>query len=154
MGQEQLTYYNQKLAGLGIRLTPRRRKVLEVLVAHAGHVTADEVLAEVQKSYPLANKTTVYRTLEILTTAGVAATSHAAGHQAIYQLAGDPHHHLICKECGAETELADTSLDPLRERIAAEYGFEPCFNHFVLFGVCPSCKVGATALYGKYRKQD
>ncbi|MDQ6692953.1 MAG: transcriptional repressor [Chloroflexota bacterium] len=140
MPDEQLIDYNRRLADLGIRLTPRRQKVLEVLVGHPGHITADEVLAQVQKSYPLANKTTVYRTLDILTTAGLVATSHTAGHQAIYQIAAEPHHHLICKECGAETELADGSLDPLRERIATEYGFEPCFKHFVLFGVCPDCR--------------
>jgi Fur family ferric uptake transcriptional regulator len=136
----RLAAYNAKLIASGVRLTPQRFMVLEVLAGQPGHITADKVLAGVQQRHPYVNKTTVYRTLELLSELGLVATSHLGGNQYAYELLEAPHHHLICKQCGHEIELPDTTLNTLRTIIAQEYGFRPCLDHFVLFGVCRACQ--------------
>ena len=140
MGNERLAAYNEKLVASGVRLTPQRFMVLEVLATSAGHNTAEQILATVQRRYPYVNKTTVYRTLELLTELGLAVTTQLGGNQYEYELLDAPHHHLICKECGLKIELADSTLNPLRQLIEAEHGFRPCFDHFALFGICRTCQ--------------
>ena len=115
MSENRLTEYHAKLVASGVRLTPQRFMVLEVLAAKPGHTTADQVLTAVQERYPYVNKTTVYRTLELLTELGLAAMTHMGGNQTEYELVESPHHHLICKDCGDEIELPDSTLNPLRK---------------------------------------
>ncbi|MGI8588090.1 MAG: Fur family transcriptional regulator [Chloroflexia bacterium] len=140
MVEDRLTEYSAKLVASGVRLTPQRFMVLEVLAANPGHITADRVLASVQRRYAHVNKTTVYRTLDLLTELGMVAQTEMGGNQAEYELLERPHHHLICKKCGMELELPDSTLNPLRRLIEAEHGFVPSFDHFALFGICRDCR--------------
>ena len=138
--QDRLAAYQATLIASGVRLTPQRFMVLEVLAASPGHTTAERVLAGVQARYPYVNKTTVYRTLELLSDLGMVVTTHSGGNQYEYELVEAPHHHLICKECRREIELPDTALNALRHLVDQEYGFRPCLDHFVMFGVCRECQ--------------
>ena len=140
MDRTRLAPYQERLVGSGVRLTPQRFMVLEALTAHPGHTTADQILATVQTQYPHVNKTTVYRTLELLAELGMVAISQMGGNQATYELLEAPHHHLICKRCGVMRELPDTALNSLREFVATEHGFQPCLEHFSLFGICRDCR--------------
>src|SRR5947209_5599433 len=139
MVDERLRRYNAQMAASGVRLTPQRFMVLEALLAHPGHTTAEAILAGVQARYPNVNKTTVYRSLELLRALGMVAITHSSG-QMEYELVDSPHHHLVCKECGVQIELPDATLNPLRELIGREHGFRPCFDHFALVGVCRECQ--------------
>ncbi len=146
MDKTRLAPYQERLVGSGVRLTPQRFMVLEALTVHPGHTTAEQILATVQAHYPHVNKTTVYRTLELLAELGMVAISQMGGNQATYELVESPHHHLICKRCGLIRELPDAALNPLREFVATEHGFQPCLEHFSLFGICQACRAGAPAL--------
>ena len=146
MIDERLQRYNARLAASGVRLTPQRFMVLEALAAYQGHTTADKIAVGVHARYPNVNKTTVYRTLELMTALGIVAMTHRGG-QTEYELLDSPHHHLICKECGVQIELPDATLNPLREAIGREHGFRPCFDHFALFGVCRDCQAKETPEY-------
>ena len=50
----------------GYRLTPQRNLIWEVLRDAGRHLTAEEVAAEVRRTLPDVNVSTVYRTLELL----------------------------------------------------------------------------------------
>ena len=50
----------------GYRLTPQRNLIWEVLRDAGRHMTAEEVAAEVRRTLPDVNVSTVYRTLELL----------------------------------------------------------------------------------------
>jgi len=134
MADSRTTRLTEQLIGGGLRPTPQRLLLLEVLTSQPGHVAA------VQARYPHVNKTTVYRTLETLARLGLLSITHQGGHPDAYELRDMPHHHLRCKRCGREMEIPDALLDPLRERVRQDYGFAPCFDHFALVGVCPACQ--------------
>lgn len=135
------TELNQRLLERGVRLTPQRLMVLAVLTEHTGsHVTADKVLAAVTQRYPYIDKATVYRTLELLREHGLVVMTDLGGGKFEYELADQPHHHMVCKNCGYTMELDDATLDPLRVLVQERYGFQPCFDHFALFGVCRACQ--------------
>jgi Fur family ferric uptake transcriptional regulator len=128
-----------ELRARGYRLTPRRLMVVEVLAAHGGHLTVDEILAHVTARHPSTNKTTVYRTLELLSHLGMVATTDLGMGRLEYELQNHPHHHLICEVCHTRIEVDDSFLEPLRSRLLEHYGFVTNLDHFALFGVCPDC---------------
>ena len=138
--------YQERLIASGVRLTPQRFMVLEAIATQPGHTTAEQILARVQEHYPHVNKTTVYRTLELLSELGMVTITHLGGNQATYELRESPHHHLICKRCGVIHDLPDAALNSLRELIATEHGFQPFLEHFSLFGICQACQVADSAL--------
>src|SRR5687767_1355742 len=88
---------DRELREQGYRLTPRRLTVVEVLDTEEGHLTGDEILARVQQRYPTTNKTTVYRTLELLSDLGLVAVTDLGSGKLEYELAHEPHHHLVCE---------------------------------------------------------
>ncbi len=131
---------DRELRARGHRLTPRRLVVVSVLAASKGHVTGDEVLLKVQALHPSTNKTTVYRTLELLSDLGFVAVTDLGSGRLEYELLGKPHHHLVCEKCGSRVEVEDDLLQPLRSSLMERYGYTTTLDHFALFGVCPGCR--------------
>jgi Fur family transcriptional regulator, ferric uptake regulator len=129
-----------ELRARGHRLTPRRLVVVEVLARHEGHLTGDDILAKVQARHPSTNKTTVYRTLDLLSALGMVAVTDLGSGRLEYELLGHPHHHLICEKCHTRIEVEDSLLEPLRASLLEHYGFVTNLDHFALFGVCPDCR--------------
>jgi len=113
--------------------------VVETLSRCGGHLTVDSILASIRERYPSTNKTTVYRTLELLSTLGIVAVTDLGGGKMEYELVGDPHHHLICYNCGNQVEVEDRFLEPLRVSLLEHYGFSTNLDHFAMFGLCPAC---------------
>ena len=140
-GTEQATHKAgaARLRRLGLRATPQRVLVLEALEAHGGHVTADEVLHWVAERYPAINLATVYRTLELLTAAGLVTQTDLGGGAARFELVSDDHHHLVCEVCGTVAEVDDALFGPLREQLLSRYGFRASSRHMAIFGVCQRC---------------
>jgi Fur family ferric uptake transcriptional regulator len=136
----QTNRINSELIARGHRLTPRRLMVVEVLASASGHVTGDDILSSIRHRYPSTNKTTVYRTLELLNTLGMVAVTNLGGGKMEYELVKDRHHHLICSHCGAQTEVDDHLFEPLRASLLARYGYLTNLDHFALFGLCPYCR--------------
>jgi Fur family ferric uptake transcriptional regulator len=136
----QTSKINSELIAHGHRLTPRRLMVVEVLARAPGHMTGDDILSAIQQRYPSTNKTTVYRTLELLNTLGMVAVTDLGGGKMEYELVEDPHHHLICSHCGAQTEVEDRLFEPLRASLLERYGYVANLDHFALFGLCPHCR--------------
>jgi Fe2+ or Zn2+ uptake regulation protein len=131
---------DRELRARGYRLTPRRLMVVAVLAASKGHLTGDDILLEVQARHPSTNKTTVYRTLELLSDLGFVAVTDLGSGRLEYELLGKPHHHLVCEKCGSRVEVDDDLLQPLRASLKERYGYTTTLDHFALFGVCPACR--------------
>ena len=131
---------DRELRARGHRFTPRRLMVVEVLSRHEGHLTGEEILAQVRHKHPSTDKTTVYRTLELLSGLGMVVVTDMGSGRMEYELSSNPHHHLICERCDTRIEVEDSFFEPLRDRLWKQYGFCTNLAHFALFGVCPACK--------------
>lgn len=133
------------LRGSGHKLTPQRLMVVTALRHAEGHRTAAQVLEEVQRVYPYVDISTVYRTMSVLKELHLASeTDMGAGELAYEWSAGDPHHHLICRDCGTVQQLDPQALDRLAQKLAGEYGFRADIEHIAIFGQCRRCQ-GAAA---------
>ena len=123
-----------------LRLTPQRFAVLEYLTRAAGHPTADQIAAEINRRFPRASRATVYNTLNALRDAGlVREVTHGDAAAARYESNVEPHHHFVCRVCGRLEDVpAESFAAP--EKLRLEGGHEVETYEIVLRGVCGKCK--------------
>ena len=127
------------LRARGGRVTTCRRAILETFLGVGGHVTAEALTARVQANQPDVHESTVYRFLDELERLGVVDHVHLGHGPAVYHLASDAHHHLVCDKCGAVEEVPDALFAELRAQLKDDYGFQLEPRHFAVTGRCKAC---------------
>jgi Fur family ferric uptake transcriptional regulator len=81
----------------------------------------------------------VYRNLETLEHLGLVRHMHL-GHGAGRYAPAARHDDLVaCERCGACAALPGETADAIRAAVRAAVGFEACFDHFPIAGLCASC---------------
>ena len=127
------------LRSRGGRVTTARRAVLDTLLDHREHITADELASAVQHRHPDVHLSTVYRALDAFEKLGVVTHVHLGHGRAIYHLTDEIHHHAVCEACGAVVELPADVFDELQRRLQRDHGFRADAHHFALVGRCAAC---------------
>jgi Fur family ferric uptake transcriptional regulator len=131
--------WRSTLRAKGYRLTPQRELVLRA-VERLGHATPDEVLTAVREESQAVNISTVYRTLELLEELGLVRHAHLTDRAPTYHSATAPEHvHLVCRDCGAITEVAPEVVGPMTDALRGRYGFATDLGHLTVFGTCRTC---------------
>lgn len=123
----------------GRRITSPRRAILEALVEHDGHPTAEQLMTVVHDRQPDVDKSTVYRFLEDLEGLGLVDHVHLGHGPAVYHFTDEGHHHLVCETCGVVLEVPRATFDQLRQRLQEQFGFDLEARHFAVPGRCRSC---------------
>ena len=125
----------------GLRLTPQRLLILELLEHSSGHIAPEDVYQKVLQRYPMINRSTVYRTLEVLEDLGLVRHGHVEDGASRYHLAGESHHlHLICHRCGAVIDVTDLDVAArFADTLARHFEFHADLTHFPISGLCQEC---------------
>jgi Fur family ferric uptake transcriptional regulator len=124
----------------GGRLSAPRRVVLEALFVADGPVSADYIASGLGGRTAPLDLTSVYRALEQLEELGVARHVHIGHGPGLYALTrAHEREYIVCERCSRVTSVDAARLDPLRERIKEEFGYEARFSHFPIIGLCASC---------------
>lgn len=125
----------------GERLTPQRRMVLEIMQQSHGHVTADWVVQQAKERSGNVSLASIYRILAWLTEHELMSVTDVGSPDLVYEYLGSGrHHHLICQQCGHETEVPFDLITPLTSTIREQYGFEARIDHQAIFGTCRQCR--------------
>jgi Fur family peroxide stress response transcriptional regulator len=121
-------------------MTSQRMAILHVL-RHAGtHLAPGEIYKLARQEFPRITEPTVYRTLEFLAENGLARPSHTGNGHFTYQIAGEDHHHVVCRVCGSEIEVEHQLLENLYRTLESTSGYVRIDSHMTFFGVCPECQ--------------
>jgi len=125
----------------GVRVTRQRAIILQALCELGGHASAEDVYEQATLHRRDVDLSTVYRTLERFRDLRILSQTDLGRGRAEYEIVTDqPHHHLVCQGCGQVIDLDHTYLAASAEAIHRDYGFEPIFDHFAIFGWCRECK--------------
>ncbi|PIE45178.1 MAG: hypothetical protein CSA45_03865 [Gammaproteobacteria bacterium] len=124
------------------KLTPLRRRVLDILLAQKQPLTAYAVLDILKKSNPKAQVMSVYRVLDFLVTNGLVhrienlnafMTCHHLSKRHFSQW-------LICQQCGDVEECIASDFKQGMQQITADTGFSITSPMIELFGICRRCR--------------
>ena len=126
----------------GFRRSAAREALLRTFEAAQSPLSVPDIercLASGPRSF---NKTTVYREIEFLKTAGYVSELTLRNDVALYELAGPHHHHLVCVDCGTVRDVAvkEGAWECEERRIEKREGFRVLDHSLEFFGLCGSCQ--------------
>lgn len=120
-----------------LRITRPRREIFRVLQQSKAPLSAPMI----NTHCTTANRTSVYRTLELFHRLGI-IKSVQFGWRQRYELA-DPfkihHHHLSCTKCGQLIDLQSPDIENLVNVIASQNNFVVTDHTFEIRGLCQDC---------------
>lgn len=122
--REQFAGY---LRAQGLRLTSERMALFEEIYRQHGHLDAEALLAAVrQRGHPV-SRATVYRTLELLVSAGLVRKQRVGARGQLFEHIhpGQQHDHLVCSHCGRVVEFVSPGITALQAEICRAHGFSP-----------------------------
>jgi len=138
---DQIEAYCQKE---GLRLTPIRRRVLELIVVADQPIKAYDLLDQLKAEHPGAAPPTIYRALDFL-------LAHHFIHRietlnAFVSCVHPEHPHegqfLICNRCHQVVEIEDEVLNERLSQAAQSEGFTPSHQVLEIYGCCDDCQDG------------
>lgn len=133
--------YESIIRAAGHRVTPQRIHILDAVCAGGGHTTLGQICAGVRAVDPSIDKSTVYRTLKLFVQLGLVVSADTGLGEAVYEITKPHrHHHLVCRRCGQEQEIAHEIFEGLFDRVTEQYRFAVETDHLVLFGICHQCQ--------------
>ena len=124
----------------GLKLTPQRRLIVNMIHDANGHITADQIIGYTQAKMPGVDKSTVYRTLDLLGEAGCVYKAKLGNEYIYHHEAEGHHHHLVCNHCGKIVDCDEDILTSVQRELIEKYDFCADFKHMVMSGVCRECR--------------
>jgi Fur family peroxide stress response transcriptional regulator len=134
---DSIPAYERAMGREGLRLTPQRRHVYEVLMAKRDHPTATEVFIRAQKRMPSISLATVYNCLETMVGKGLVKAVHVDREPTRFCANLREHGHFHCTECG---HVSDIEFSETRDKgWKLPSGFLVAQHDVTLRGLCADC---------------
>jgi Fe2+ or Zn2+ uptake regulation protein len=133
-----------RLRGADQRYTAGRRAIIGLLVS-AGHPVS---IGDIAESLPGLPRSSAYRHLTDLETAGIVRRVTASDEFTRFELAEDlteHHHHLLCVSCGKVIDVTlpagfEQAVAQAISQLADAEHFEPHSHRLDVLGVCADCR--------------
>src|SRR4030095_17252891 len=113
----------EKLERGGLRVTPQRRHVYQVVLDKKNHPTAEEFFIRAKKGMPEISIATVYNCLDALVSCGLVKQVNHDRSATRFCSNMMPHHHFYCDECGGAYDI-DRQADEAQVPVAMPRGFK------------------------------
>lgn len=110
--------------------------ILQLINESSGHMTAEQIFLELKKMEPKVVQATVYNNLNMLHREGLIRKVSLEGSPDRYDKI-KKHDHLVCKKCGA---LSDISFRDLTEGLEEQLGEGILSYDLKVFYLCPKCR--------------
>ena len=115
---------------MSIRLTTKRKEILEVLKKSRGTLSA----ADIHVTLPDIDLVTIYRNLDLFTKEKMIRRIHLGTEEAQYEYQSVPHHHAVCTDC--DKVLHFTLPDEKIKKLLGLEGFQIDEIEVTVRGVC------------------
>ena len=139
---EEQEVFLQHIQKQGLKRTAQRELILDVFLRTEEHLSSEDLYRLVQTEDPTIGHTTVYRTLKLLTDAGLAREVRFGDGRAHYEhnYKHQHHDHMICSECGKIIEFYSAELEAIQGAMAAKHRFEVTQHLLRIIGICAECR--------------
>ncbi|MDR1896795.1 MAG: transcriptional repressor [Prevotellaceae bacterium] len=122
----------------GIKPSVQRLAIMEYLLKHRTHPTADEIYTVLLPDMPTLSKTTVYNTLKLFVQHGVALYVDIDERNARFDGEMKTHAHFRCKKCGC---IIDVPLPDMQSLLPDRPDFFIDEAYINVKGLCKACKL-------------
>ena len=131
----------KRLHERGLRWTPQRRLLVDVLSGTDGHITGAELVERCREQDPEVTPSTVYRTLDVLEDIGLIRHAHGLdGREEFHVKPAREHGHLHCSVCQGAWEIGADDVESLVRDFDRKRGFRVDLGHLSVIGICRTCR--------------
>ena len=139
--EARLSEMKTALQTKGVSITPRRSKLLEVLLASETHPTVSEIHEGVKAYFPRTSLATIYNTIELLKETGQILEIEFSGASNRYDgRRPDSHAHLVCLNCEKIDDMDAVELEEPLEAVSNATGYQIIRSRTDFYGICPNCQ--------------
>ncbi|MCC8025642.1 MAG: transcriptional repressor [Clostridium sp.] len=121
------------------RNTRQRQLVLDAVLAHKDHPSADQIYLEVRAIDQKISRGTVYRNLRLLAGKGEIHCVKVLAPER-FDWRTEPHYHLRCTECGKVVDVPLAYKAELDREVSEKTGYAVAMHSAVFEGLCPRCR--------------
>lgn len=126
----------KKLKEAGLKITPQRLAVVEILEGNGSHPSAQNIYEKAKKKYPMMSFSTVYKTLKVLDKVGEIQQLSIAEDRVNFDPDTTPHHHFLCEKCGHIYDIEE----PSPVKITRLEGHIVNKAQVFYYGICSKCQ--------------
>ncbi len=139
---QEKAIFLEHIQKLGLRRTVQRDLIMEMFLRTEEHLTIEDLHWLVHKKDPTVGHTTVYRTLKLLTEAGLAREVRFGDNKTYYEhhYNHEHHDHMICTDCGKVIEFFSPEIEAMQDEMADKFGFRPTHHSLRMWGLCSDCQ--------------
>jgi Fur family transcriptional regulator, ferric uptake regulator len=139
---EEQEVFLQHIQKKGLKRTSQRDLILDMFLRTEEHLSSEDLYRLVKEVDPSIGQTTVYRTLKLLTEAGLAREVRFGDGRTHYEhnYKHQHHDHMICSECGRIIEFFSAELEAIQDAMAAKHRFQVTQHLLRIIGVCAECR--------------
>jgi Fur family peroxide stress response transcriptional regulator len=123
----------------GLTATHQRQILYEVMETMPGHPSPEEVYARVKKRVPAISLATVYKNIHLFVEKGVLKQLSMHHGSMRIELNNQVHHHMVCYECKAVSDVDENDLGVLPTLRELPGGFQVKRFSIDIIGVCAAC---------------
>jgi Fur family peroxide stress response transcriptional regulator len=123
---------------LGLKLTPQRLAILELLNGNTSHPSAENIYRSVRQSFPTISLATVYTTLAALRDKGNILELTLDADKKRYDPDTSEHDHAICSHCRSITDIPAGSSERAHGNVPHGFMVKKIATHY--YGICPACR--------------
>jgi Fur family peroxide stress response transcriptional regulator len=125
----------------GMRITPQRTAICELLTSSEEHPTAAMIYEDLKPHFPSMSLATVYNTLDALAEIGAINVLGQAGDDTVhYDADTEPHVNLACLSCNKIVDIPSEHVSHLDAEITAASGYKLLGARVLYYGLCPDCQ--------------
>ncbi|MEP6945787.1 MAG: transcriptional repressor [Acidobacteriota bacterium] len=140
--ESERNIFLEHIQKLGLRRTGQRDLIMTTFLSTEEHLTIEDLHRLVRKRDETVGHTTVYRTLKLLTEAGLAREVRFGDNKTYFEhhYNHDHHDHMICTACGRVIEFFSEAIEDLQDKMADKFDFLPTHHSLRMWGVCSDCR--------------
>ena len=139
---EEQEVFLEHIQKKGLKRTTQRDLILDMFLRTEEHLSSEDLYRLVRQEDSSIGQTTVYRTLKLLTEAGLAREVRFGDGITHYEhnYKHQHHDHMICSECGRIIEFFSAELEAIQDAMAAKHRFQVTQHLLRIIGVCAECR--------------
>ncbi len=122
-----------------VKPSMQRIAIMEYLMDHKTHPSAEDVYAALSDSMPTLSKTTVYNTLRLFAEHGAALMLTIDDKNVNFDADTSQHAHFLCKKCGHIYDFhTPVGMNKMKELRSEGHMVEEAHTYYK--GICKECK--------------
>lgn len=132
---------NQTLKDKELRITKKRKLILEKIIENEGPISAEKILDMVKEDKIKLDLSTIYRNLNLMEKKNLLLKNTNTDGISYYQLNNHDHKHFItCISCNKKFIIDNCPINNIEKDLEDETGFVIKGHSFEFTGICPNCQ--------------